>query len=113
LVLGMSIDSARETAARYQYQALEFKETAHRSDGVFLPREPGLPVYFLKLQLETVIIYKLSRLSREEIQAMLQIPDIRESRLYQEIKDEVIAGERQRTLRAISKLAALNLSAVK
>ena len=38
---------ARSMAARYQYEALEFKETAHRSDGVFLPQEPGLPVYFL------------------------------------------------------------------
>jgi len=38
--------------------------------------------------IERVIIYKLSRLSREEIQAMLQIHDIRESRVYQEAKEE-------------------------
>jgi predicted transposase/invertase (TIGR01784 family) len=38
--------------------------------------------------IETVIIYKLPRLSRAEIQAMLQIHDIRESRVYQEAKDE-------------------------
>jgi predicted transposase YdaD len=50
LVLGMSADSAREMAARYQYEALEFKETAHRVDGVFRPKEPGLPLYFLEVQ---------------------------------------------------------------
>src|SRR5438876_6492569 len=37
-------------AARYQYEALEFKETAHRVDGVFRPKEPGLPLYFLEVQ---------------------------------------------------------------
>src|SRR5436309_15388816 len=37
-------------AARYQYQALEFKETSHRVDGVFLPKEAGLPLYFLEVQ---------------------------------------------------------------
>ena len=36
--------------ARYQYQAIEFKETSHRADGVFLPKEPGLPLYFLEVQ---------------------------------------------------------------
>ena len=50
LLLGMSVDSARQMAARYQYQAIEFKETAHRVDGVFLPRDPGLSLYFLEVQ---------------------------------------------------------------
>src|SRR5579871_5539268 len=50
LVLGMSPDSAREMAARYQYLAIEFKETSHRTDGVFLPKEPDLPLYFLEVQ---------------------------------------------------------------
>jgi predicted transposase YdaD len=27
-----------------------FKETSHRVDGVFLPKEAGLPVYFLEVQ---------------------------------------------------------------
>ncbi len=202
LLLGMSADLAAATAVRYEYKALEFKETSHRVDGVFLPRETGLPVYFLEVQfyplpnvyagllakiytylkrhdpaqsfrgvvlfadrslepkeltpyqplldagliqrfyleempevanaplglsilfllrqtegqapetarnliarareeigdealradlielIETIIIYKLSRLSREEIQAMLQIHDIRESRVYREAKEE-------------------------
>jgi predicted transposase/invertase (TIGR01784 family) len=202
LLLGMSADLAADTAARYEYKALEFKETSHRVDGVFLPREAGLPLYFLEVQfyhlpsvfagllakvytylkqhdpgqsycgvvlfanrslepkelkpyqplldagmirrfyleempelanaplglsilylirqtesqapvtarglvararteigdaalranlielIETVIIYKLAWLSREEIETMLQIHDIRESRVYQEAKEE-------------------------
>src|SRR5436190_2914223 len=50
LLLGMSGESALDMAARYQYQAIEFKETAHRADGVFLPKEPKLPLYFLEVQ---------------------------------------------------------------
>jgi predicted transposase/invertase (TIGR01784 family) len=202
LLLGMSTDSAMEMAELYRYQAIEFKETSHRADGVFLPKEQGLPLYFLEVQfyrlpsvfadllvkvytylkqhepgqlfcgvvlfasrslepvelapyqpllekglirryyldelvelanaplglsifylirhteshapatareliarvrteigndavradlielIETVIIYKLPRLSREEIQTMLQVHDIRETRVYQEAKEE-------------------------
>jgi predicted transposase/invertase (TIGR01784 family) len=50
LLLGMSADAARAMAARYKYQAIEFKETSHRVDGVFLPKETGLPLYFLEVQ---------------------------------------------------------------
>jgi len=222
LLLGMSADSAREMAARYQYQAIEFKETSHRSDGVFLPKEPGLPLYFLEVQfyylpsvfadlmvkvftylkqndpgqlfcgvvlfanrsleptaiepyqdlmncgkirrfyldemeeptnsplglsilclirqsesnapvsarelitrvkteirsesiradlielIETVIIYKLTHLSREEIQSMLQIHDIRQSRLYQEAVQE---GKEEGIAFAITRMAANKMSA--
>jgi predicted transposase/invertase (TIGR01784 family) len=55
LLLGLSPQAAQEAAARYQYLAVEFKETAHRTDGVFLPREAGLPIYFLEVQ-----FYRLS-----------------------------------------------------
>jgi len=44
MLLGMANDQARETATHYEYAAIEFKETAHRSDGVFRPRESGLPI---------------------------------------------------------------------
>ncbi len=37
LLLGMSPELVSETAAPYEYKALEFKETSHRVDGVFLP----------------------------------------------------------------------------
>jgi predicted transposase/invertase (TIGR01784 family) len=241
LVLGMSADSARDMAERYEYEAIEFKETSHRTDGVFRPKEPGLPLYVVEVQfyrlpsvyadllvkvytylkqhdpgqgfcgvvlfadrrlepeeltpyqplldaglirrfyleempevtnaplglsilyliretetqapaaardlvartkreigdealradlielIETVIIYKLPGLGREEIQAMLQVHDIRETKVFQEAKQEGkeegkeeglkegIEKERQRNLQeklqSISKLAARNLSA--
>ena len=38
--------------------------------------------------IETVIIYKLAWFSREEIQAMLHVKDIRETRVYQEAMEE-------------------------
>jgi len=230
LLLGMPADAAQQMAACYRYQALEFKETAQRVDGVFLPNDPELPLYFLETQfyrlpnifanlmakvytylkrhdpgqkfigvvlfadrslepkdlapykplldaglirrfyleempelanaplglsilylirkseseapatargliervktevgddalradllelIETVIIYKLPRLSRKEIEAMLQIHDIRESRVYQEAKTEGIqegiqAGFQKGTTNAIAKMAARNMSA--
>jgi predicted transposase/invertase (TIGR01784 family) len=234
LVLGMSAESAREMAARYQYEALEFKETAHRVDGVFRPKELGLPLYFLEAQfyrlpsvfadilvkaytylkrhdpgqafcgvvlfasrslepeelapyqplldaglirryyldempelaeaplglsilylirqtesqaaatartlvarstreiedaalraelielIETVILYKLPRLSREEVQAMLQVHDIRQTRVYQEAKEEgrkegieqgIEQGIETERQRSIAKMAAMKMSA--
>jgi predicted transposase YdaD len=62
-----------------------------------------------------VIIYKLPRLSREEIQIMLQVQDIRETRLYQEANEEGITEERERSLQdklcSISKMAAAKIPA--
>jgi len=53
--------------------------------------------------IETVIIYKLARFTREEIQVMLQVHDIRETRVYQEALEE---GEKKGLARAIVILAA-------
>src|SRR5438874_1874204 len=50
LVLGMDGASAEDMASKSEYDALEFKETSHRADGVFCPKEPGLPLYFLEVQ---------------------------------------------------------------
>jgi predicted transposase/invertase (TIGR01784 family) len=229
LLLGMSADAAKDMAARYQYEAIEVKETSHRLDGVFRPTEPDLPLYFVEVQfynlpsvfagllakaytylkqhdpaqrfqgvvlfatralepvevapyqplldagqvrrfyldeipeladaplglailylirktegeaaaaarelvsrakkeiedealrdslielIETVIIYKLSRLSREEVQAMLQVYDIRETRVYQEAKEEGVQEERQRNLEeklgSVGKWATFNIPA--
>jgi predicted transposase/invertase (TIGR01784 family) len=222
LLLGMNPDSAKEMADRYQYQAIEYKQTSHRTDGVFLPKDAGLPLYFLEVQfyrlpsvfadllvkvytylkqndpgqlfcgvilfadrsleplelapyrplirdglircfylnempelansplglsilfliqkaesdaprnareligrvkaevedaalradlielIETVIIYKLPRLTRKEIQAMLQIHDIRESRVYQ---DAVQEGFEKGIITAITKMANKKMSA--
>lgn len=230
LLLGMSAESAKDMAARYQYQAIEFKETSHRVDGVFLPKEPGLPLYFLEVQfyrlpsvfadllvkvytylkhhdpgqpfcgvvlfadrslepsqlapyqplldaglvqrfyldempelanaplglsilylirqtesqapimarglvararteigdealradliefIETIILYKVPKLSREEIKTMLQLHDIRESRAYQEAREEglkegVEKGIEEGISIAIAKMAAKKMSA--
>jgi predicted transposase YdaD len=55
--------------------------------------------------IEMVIIYKLSQLTREEIRSMLQIHDIRESRVYQDAVKEGIAIAIK-----IGKLAAKKMS---
>lgn len=49
-LIGMSQEEAREIASKYQFQAIEFKETSHRSDGVFMPKVSGERVYFLEVQ---------------------------------------------------------------
>jgi predicted transposase YdaD len=51
--------------------------------------------------IETIILYKLPRLSREEIQAMLQVHDIRQTRVYQEAVQEGIEKGRRETIREI------------
>jgi predicted transposase/invertase (TIGR01784 family) len=222
LLLGMPADAAQKMAARYQFLAIEFKETSHRTDGVFLPKEVDMPLYFVEVQfylrpnifadllakaytylkqhdpaqdfrgvvlfasrslepaeaspyrplleagliqrfyldempepvnaplglsilylirraeseapaiarelvtrvkdettdvalrddlielIETVIIYKLARFTREEIQTMLQVKDIRDTRVYQEAMEE---GARKVTARHIVNLAAKKMPA--
>ena len=44
--------------------------------------------------IETIILYKVPRLTRAEIKTMLQLHDIRESRAYQEAMEE---GEKKAT----------------
>jgi len=226
LVLGMSAESASDMAAKYEYDAIEFKETSHRVDGIFRPNEPGLPLYVVEVQfyylpsvyadllvkaytylkqhdparpflgivlfaerkfepeeltpykalieagvirryyleevpeianaplglsilylirqteaqapvkarelisrtkteigdeaqradlielIETIIMYKLPHLSPEEIQAMLQVDDIRKTRVFREAKEEGLKeGIELGKLRAVAALAALKMSA--
>jgi predicted transposase/invertase (TIGR01784 family) len=66
--------------------------------------------------IETVIIYKLPRLSREEIQSMLQIHDIRESRVYQEAREEGLKegwekGLKEERRNTIAKMVAKKMTA--
>jgi predicted transposase YdaD len=64
--------------------------------------------------IETVVIYRLPRLTREEIQTMLKIHDIRESRVYQEAKAEGVEEERARQLQerlsSVAHLAEMNMA---
>jgi len=87
--------TARELIARVK---TEIGDEAQRADLIEL--------------IETVIIYKLPRLSREEIQTMLQVHDIRESRVYQEARDEGLKeGFEKGITSAIAKMAAKKMSA--
>ena len=60
------------------------------------PDDPQTPV-FLDL-LETILVYKLPQLSREEIQAMLHLPDVdlKQTRFYQDVFAEGQEEGRQR-----------------
>ena len=60
------------------------------------PDDPQTPV-FLDL-LETVLVYKLPQLSRQEIQAMLHLPDVdlKQTRFYQDVLAETQEDTRQR-----------------
>jgi predicted transposase YdaD len=54
--------------------------------------------------LETVLVSKFAKLSREEIQAMFLLTDIKQTRVYQEGKQEgKQEGETQLLLRQLSK----------
>ena len=65
--------------------------------------------------IETILLYKLSNLSREELRAMLGLDEFKQTRLYQDIKLEgkeegLEEGERRAKLEAIPRLLALGLS---
>lgn len=57
--------------------------------------------------IETIIIYKFTQKSREEIQAMLGLGDIRQTRVYQEALEE---GEIRGKLKTVPKLLAAGLT---
>ncbi|TVQ49836.1 MAG: DUF2887 domain-containing protein [Gloeocapsa sp. DLM2.Bin57] len=44
------INSPTEVAHLYQFSSVEVKQIAFRIDGVFLPSQPDLPIYFLEVQ---------------------------------------------------------------
>ena len=54
---------------------------------------------------ETIIMYKVPKLSREEIKTMLHLHDIRESRAWQEAKEEGLKEGMGKGV-AIARLAA-------
>jgi predicted transposase/invertase (TIGR01784 family) len=60
--------------------------------------------------IETVIIYKLRRLGRQEIQTMLQISDLRDTRVYQEAMEEGREEGREEGKRELAARAIRNLS---
>ncbi|WP_339381155.1 Rpn family recombination-promoting nuclease/putative transposase [Brasilonema sp. UFV-L1] len=66
--------------------------------------------------IETILLYKFTQLSREELAAMLGIDDeLKKTRMYQSIKEEGLQeglqeGKLQAKLDAVPRLLALGLS---
>lgn len=61
--------------------------------------------------IETILVYKLPSKSREEIQAMFGLSELKQTRVYQEAFQEGIEeGERRGKLEAVPRLLALGLS---
>ena len=88
--LGMSIlQLIQQSESQAPMTARDLVSRTRREVG-----DEGLREDLLEL-IETVIIYKLPRLSREEIQTMLQIHDIRQSRVYQDALQEGINKGRE------------------
>jgi predicted transposase/invertase (TIGR01784 family) len=69
--------------------------------------------------IETIIVYKLPQKSREEIATMLNLSELRNTRFYQEVKQEGLEegleqgleqGERQAKLEAIRRMIAFGMN---
>lgn len=61
--------------------------------------------------IETIVVYKFPKLSREEVEAMLGLSELRQTRVYQEAREEGIEqGKRQTKLEMVSILLELGLS---
>lgn len=65
--------------------------------------------------IETIVIYKLPQKSRKEIEAMFSLAEIKQTKVYQEAKEEgkeegLAEGEQQTKLAAIPRLIQLGLS---
>ncbi|HEY9666110.1 MAG TPA: Rpn family recombination-promoting nuclease/putative transposase [Coleofasciculaceae cyanobacterium] len=61
--------------------------------------------------IETIIVYKLPQKSREEIEAMLGLSELKQTRVYQEALEEgEQRGEQKAKLEAISRMFQLGLS---
>ncbi len=67
--------------------------------------------------IETIIVYKLPKKSRKEIEAMLGLSELKQTKVYQEAKEEGVQegeqiGEQKAKLEAIPELIQLDLSLV-
>jgi predicted transposase/invertase (TIGR01784 family) len=109
--LGLSIlNLIRQTESDAPVRARELVARVKSEVG-----DEALRVDLIEL-IETVIIYKLSQLTREEIRSMLQINDIRESRVWKDAKQEGVnegfdIGFDKGTTNAIAKMAAKKMPA--
>ena len=61
--------------------------------------------------IETILIYKFPRMNREEIEAMFGLSELKQTRFYQEAKEEGIEeGEHKAKLDAVPGLIGLGLT---
>jgi predicted transposase/invertase (TIGR01784 family) len=61
--------------------------------------------------IETILVYKLPKVSRQEIEAMFSLNDLKQTRVYQEAKEEGIEeGKIAAKLESIPRLVALGLN---
>jgi len=61
--------------------------------------------------IETIILYKLPQKSRKEIEAMFGLSELKQTKFYQEVKQECeYRGEQKAKLKAISRMVQLGLS---
>jgi predicted transposase/invertase (TIGR01784 family) len=59
--------------------------------------------------IETILVYKFPRLSRKEIEAMFALDDLRQTRVFQEIRDEYLQEGRQEGIQIGKQEEATNL----
>ncbi|MFN3361787.1 MAG: DUF2887 domain-containing protein [Pseudanabaenaceae cyanobacterium] len=88
----------------YTFTSVEVKEKSFRFDGIFLP-PPGntdAPIYLEFIR--TVLVYKFPHCSREEIERMFTLDDLRKTRVFQEIQEESLQqGRKQEALALVSR----------
>ncbi|GEA28611.1 hypothetical protein MiAbW_03187 [Microcystis aeruginosa NIES-4325] len=104
-MLQLIVESEQKTLAQgkelIQQVRQQFQESLKRQD-------------ILEL-IETIIIYKLPKLNRKEIEAMFSLSDLRETKVYQEALEEGREegreeGELSAKLNSIPRLSVLGLS---
>ncbi|TBR62073.1 hypothetical protein B4U84_13635 [Westiellopsis prolifica IICB1] len=135
------INQSPAEATAYEFTSREVKQLAFRLDGLFLPttNNPDKPrrlIQQTKQQvtdeaakrdlinlIETIIVYKLPQKSREEIEAMLGLSELKNTKVYQEAFTEgkqkgleegkqqgLEEGKQKTQLEAIPKMIQLGLS---
>jgi predicted transposase/invertase (TIGR01784 family) len=57
--------------------------------------------------IETILVYKFPQMSREEIEAMFGLNELKQTRVYQEAREE---GEQKAKLEAVPRLLGLGLT---
>ena len=57
--------------------------------------------------IETIVVYKFPNISRQELKAMFELADLKKTRIYQEIKEEI---QEEIELRSAASLLAVGVS---